>query len=473
MTTSLSLPLVLALVATGQVDDRSLFPQLPIGMELVYRGQLEEISQIPGVQHQRTSRFENTVFVLDKSNELVKFAVFTTLSPQGAGAGGEGQTVRLDVVHLDPKAGMRTAEGRAIFTPSNRPATLEVGFALPFMLNAQGKAALADVPEDDRGTRVWKRAEATDVVRGFSCKKWTCQDESSDWANPRADSTAWRRTDTVWISPQLGLAQKVERVVELREPARTAPTQRFTLRYELESRFRYPGQLFQDRKLEIQTYMKIREEAMPILVNVGQNRDQYGSLLGRLEKHLNQNATTPYRTALTHLKSTMEKAGKGEIVLSNFREVEQPVRKAEIGQKIQDFVVTNLNEGTSTRMSRLLGKPTLVVFYNPTTSAGKSLLAFARETHDSKSAPVNVLAMAVARDLNSAKQQHREMKLPFPIHDGNGMRITFGVEATPRIVLIDADGMVRFTQTGWGAHSAEEIRREIAQCPLRKSPDPK
>src|SRR5207244_11330697 len=67
----------------------------------------------------------------------------------------------------------------------------------------------------------------------------------------RADHTAGRRRDTVWVPPQLGVPTRVERVLERREPARRDPTFVAEAAYDLSSQLRYPGRLFEERQEEI------------------------------------------------------------------------------------------------------------------------------------------------------------------------------------------------------------------------------
>jgi len=102
------------------------------------------------------------------------------------------------------------------------------------------------VGEDGRPPRTW-RVAGVEVVTGANCVKLVGVQQSEDWDRPRGDSTAWQRRDTVWLSPQLGIAYRVERVVERRDPLRKEPTHRAVLRYDLDSRLTYTGRLFDDR----------------------------------------------------------------------------------------------------------------------------------------------------------------------------------------------------------------------------------
>jgi hypothetical protein len=69
--------------------------------------------------------------------------------------------------------------------------------------------------------------------------------------------------------------------------------------------------------------------------------------------------------------------------------------------------------------------------------------------------------MAVTDDPELARKQHKEMSLPFTILDGNGLVQRFEVDALPRLVVLDAHGVVRAASTGWGLHTPGEIHAEI------------
>ena len=46
---------------------------------------------------------------------------------------------------------------------------------------------------------------------------------------------------------------------------------------------------------------------------------------------------------------------------------------------------------------------------------------------------------------------------------GAGMRSSYAVDATPRMVLIDANGIVRAAHTGWGRETPGEVAVELRQ----------
>ena len=65
------------------------------------------------------------------------------------------------------------------------------------------------------------------------------------------------------------------------------------------------------------------------------------------------------------------------------------------------------------------------------------------------------------------KAKRGELRLPFPVHDGHAMRLTLSVENTPRFVLVDAEGIMRWETTGWGSHVPGEIAEELVHCQKR------
>jgi hypothetical protein len=72
-----------------------------------------------------------------------------------------------------------------------------------------------------------------------------------------------------------------------------------------------------------------------------------------------------------------------------------------------------------------------------------------------------VIGLSVDDDPTPALKQYHALKLGFPILHGGGMRISYGVDTTPKMVLIDSAGAVRGTYTGWGRETSEEVVSEL------------
>jgi hypothetical protein len=57
-----------------------------------------------------------------------------------------------------------------------------------------------------------------------------------------------------------------------------------------------------------------------------------------------------------------------------------------------------------------------------------------------------------------------EKRLKFPLLAGNGLRVSFGVETTPKMVVLDGDGLVRGSAEGWGSETAQEVWQVLLRC---------
>jgi peroxiredoxin len=453
-------------VALGQPTSRSewqIAPQLAPGLELVYDGTYTEESLVPNVHFQRQYRLETLVFVLDAGPRHWDVAFMTALSERGPRLepGVKDMkliSVRLELIQADAQGRLRDLTGATPLLSLNGPPTLETGCFVEAPTVRLTKNASWEVNEDARPPRSWQVA-GVEAVNGVTCVKLTGQQQSADWDRPRADQTAWRRRDVVWIAPLRGVAEKVERVIERREPARRDPTYRATAHYQLKSPLRYPGPLFEDRKQEILKARKFQDDAVALLRQPAQYRAQLDALTKKISLHLENQAPTPYRKAVFHLVSRLENAKNGADVA--VEENLRPVAAVGLGQRVPDFVVNEFTGKQSARLSRLLGRPVLVLFYNPVAETGKEVLQFAQSLVQQHGDRVAIMAMAVSNDAAFVRKQQSDLQLPFAILDGRGMHLTFGVEATPRLVLLDGEGVVRSAHTGWGLHIPREIQEEL------------
>jgi hypothetical protein len=454
-------------LTVAQPADRAdwlLQPQLARGQELVYSGAFTEEAQTPGVQFQRTYRLDLHVFVLDTSTRKAQAAFLTTLAlktnrPQRE-APAPPTSVRLELADIDTHGHLRGRPGINLAVPLEGPPTVECGAFLEVPVARVGVSTFWEVAEDGRPPRTW-RVTGTEAVAGTTCVKIVGQQQSDDWNSPRADRAAWRRRDTVWLSPKLGIAYRVERVLERRDPAREAPTHRSVLRYELDSRLTYPGELFVSRQQEILQAQKFFDEAAPLLRQPAQHKQQLDAVLKRVAYHLETQPPTPYRTAVLQVQRRLEAARRGELPPEvPATETTPTAQVAALGMRAPDFVATDLLTGQSARLQRLLGHPLLICFYNPQTDTGVEVLRFAQGLTE-RHRGMSVVGMAVTDDVAFVRKQHATLRLSFPVLDGNGLHVTYNVDATPRLVVLDGEGFVRGLYTGWGGHSAREITEEL------------
>jgi peroxiredoxin len=465
-----SICLLTCALTVGQVPDRAewqLSPQLLAGMELVYSGTYLEEDLSPNVNHQRRYHLDTTMFVLEARRGRWDVAFMTSLSLREPSRESkispkeQPMSVRLELATLDEQGHLSGTVPLAI--PISGPPTLECGIVVETKIARLGRDQFWEINEEGRPPRTWQVA-GPESCNGITCVKLIGNQQSDDWDRPRGDHTAWRRRDTVWVLPKLGVAQKVERVIERRQPARRDPTDRTTVRYELESRLPYPGRMLEDRRQEILKAKRFQDDARPLLAQPGVYRPQIEALLRKIAYYLESQAPTPYRKAVATLQSHLEKARRGETPPESIQEEETTKIALGVGQRVPDFIVTNLTGKESARLARVLGRPVFVFFYNPLLSPSKEALRFAVELHQKYGDHVGIMAMAVTDNPEIARKQHAELRLPFAVLDGKGLHLTFGVDDTPRLIVLDGEGILRFAATGWGIQTPEEITEELVRC---------
>jgi peroxiredoxin len=193
---------------------------------------------------------------------------------------------------------------------------------------------------------------------------------------------------------------------------------------------------------------------------------QLAALLTRINLHVDHQPATPYRDAIVQLRKQVEAARRGESPAGMADDAPDNSSVAIVGQAAPDFVASDLtNPGTtSLRLRSWLGRPVLLVFYNPVSPTSEELLRFARDIHVRFNGSVNVIGLSVSDDAKDVRKQRAELDLGFPVVSGSGLRISYAVETTPKIVVIDAAGVVRGASLGWGHETAGEVLAELRRC---------
>jgi peroxiredoxin len=447
--------------------DWLLVPQLNPGQELVYTGSYAEEAIGRSVQFVRTYKIESRVFYLKSTAQGADLALFTILKPHEArldpsGSSPTPSSVRLEIVRLDPHGLLAMEPASALSIPLEGPATLECGY---FLEAPRGRLRLGqswEAEEEGRTPRNWK-ITGSEVVSGVSCLKVVGMQQSDDWDQPRADRSAWRRRDVLWIAPGSGISYRVERIIEHREPARNDPTQRSVTTYNLESRVSYPGPLFEDRNREILLARNLAQTAEPFLKDPEKNGSRpLEAILTKISFNNENQTATPYRAALFQLQRRVEAARRGEAALADPLDPELPASpRVALHQPAPDFVVSDFTNAGSTRLRKLLGRPILMVFYSPDSKLAAEALRFAQAVKDAYPDQVTVLGFSMIDNAKIVLKQRAELKLAFPILSGQGLRRTYDVEATPKIVVIDGAGMVRGSYLGWGQETPSLVHDEL------------
>jgi peroxiredoxin len=254
----------------------------------------------------------------------------------------------------------------------------------------------------------------------------------------------------------------VERVIERRGPADHEPTQCGKLRYELDSSLVFSGPMAEDRRREITQALTLRDQLVPLLAQPTQHGPQLVNLVKRVDYYSENQPPTPYRPAILQVQRRAESARRGESPPVLFEETAAPATPtaATVGQLAPDFIANDLTGSGSARPRRWLGKPVLLIFYNPASPTATEVLRFAQRIWRSYPEHVTVVGLAVG-EIAAAKSQHQDLGLAFPVLDGGGLRISYAVETTPKFVILDSSNIVRGAWLGWGRETPAEVVDEL------------
>jgi hypothetical protein len=447
-----------------------LSPQLNRAQELVYRGQFREEANSSRVQFNRIYRLDLRVFVLEAGPQGYETAFLSVLKthdrPSGVGPthsapDNPAASARLEVMRLDMQGQLTPEQNVSLNAPLEGAPTIECGLFVPAPKEHMAVEQEWQALETNRPPRTW-RIVGAEMVNGASCLKLIGNQQSDDWDRPRADRTAWKRQDTVWMIARQGYASRVERVIELREPARRETTQRSILRYDLESSLSYPGPFYERRREEISQARGFAESAAPLLAAPQKYGPQLNFLIGKINTHLENEGQTPYRDVVLQVRRRLEAAQRGETPLAAAPSlIEDRPTIAAVGQPAPDFVTSQFTSHDATHLRMHLGRPVLLVFYNPASETADALLTYAQNLSTSLGDQVAVLPMCVSDDPQPALNQRALLKLTLPILSGSGLRISYGIDTTPKMILLDGSGIVRGAYLGWGRETATEIGDEL------------
>src|SRR5262249_48599890 len=148
-------------------------------------------------------------------------------------------------------------------------------------------------------------------------------------------------------------------------------------------------------------------------------------------------------------RKSVEAARRGEVPVTAAEPPPPIVPTAAIGQPAPDFVATDYTSNSTARFRRFFGKPILLVFYTPNSPTSQEVLRFAETLHETMPG-ITVVGMAVSPDRDKVLKERDDMGLKFSILSGQGLKMTFGVEGTPKLYVLDADGVLRGGYVGWG-----------------------
>lgn len=441
--------------------------RLQQGQELVYRGLFMEEANSSRVQFQRSYRVECRALSLGSDDNSLEVATLTTLKQRAnptasptVSSEPPATHVRLEILKCSNRGRWQPQANQGLM-PLSGPPTMENGFMVEIPKNRLTEKDTWETSEDGRPVRTWSVA-GWETLQGVRCLKLVGIQQTEDWEKPRADSNAWKRTDTVFFNPQSGIPQRFERMIETKDPAHSTPSQKSTLRCELETSLFYPGQLFEDRKKEITLAKNYRDGINPYMEDASRYAKDLSAIGKRIETQMELQTPTPYRESIFQTKKMVEMAIKGETQDRVIVPVStKGLKVASIGTMAPDFVAQDFMKLESVRLNRLHGKPVLMVFFNPKSPLVDEVLAYTQGVQNGFGNQITVLGMSVVEDQAKVKKLMETGKYKFTVLDGSGLRTSYDLEATPKVVLLDSEGIVKLSCLGWGQETQQEIIREI------------
>jgi peroxiredoxin len=463
-------------VLSSSGGDWLLVPRLHRSQELVYHGTFTEEGRGGRVQFSRSYRLETRILVLDTPPNGADLAVLTLLKHRSSrGAAGipvanppvlSGDSalvsVRLERMHVNLQGKISSDPNVNLLVPLDGAPTLECGAFIALPDGRVGVGQEWTALEGERPPLTW-RVIGSEMSGGANCLKLSGEQKSDDWDHPRGDRSAWRRQEIVWLSPQLGLATHLEREILQREPAQREATQRSVLRLDLESSFVLSGQAGDSRRQEVTQAFTFRDSLAPLLKQPTHFGPHLSALLRRIEQYLENQPETPYRPAVYQVKRRVEAAQRGETPPEPITDIRPIPTGAAVGQRAPDFIATNFTAGGSAQLRRLMGKPTVLVFYHPDSQTAPTVLLFAQQLLARYSQRINVVGMSISDKADGVRRQHAGLRLTYPVLSAGGLRGSFGVASTPKIVLLDGNNVIRGEYLGWanGGETAREVDAEL------------
>jgi peroxiredoxin len=446
-------------------------PRLERGQELVYRGSFTEETSKRGTKLTKRFQIENRILVLETLPTGINVAVLTITevkTNKSMKPDSDHRAVHLQRGRVNLKGRINLDCGEWLPIQQQGPPEIETGCFVELPPTKTGSASEWAVAEAS-GPCHWRMTGA-EAVEGQASIKLLGSQQSEDWDHPIVGRTAWRRQDTVWLSPQTGIAVRYERVVEGREATSPEPVQRAMARFQLESSLIYPGQLFRDREAEINLYRQYSQLAETFFRAPSPDSPRrLGALAAKITFHCHTQPPTPFREALQVLQNRLESASRGDLppVPSDKEMVGPASRRASTGATsagetpvlpAPDFVATDMSTGAPVRLQSLRGRPVLLLFFHPRSTSVIEALRFAQMIAQTTS--VSVLGLSVTDEAGLVFQE-RDLKLTFPLIKAAALRSAYGVDSTPKIILLDSAGSIRRTFEGWGEETPSLVREEL------------
>lgn len=462
-------------------------PRLVRGDELVYCGHVDEAGERVGNRFRKRHEIEVRVFVLEAAGGFADCAVLTRLRPladpavagpaaaiTGADVGGQLAAVRLDLVRIDPRGRvvrLAPPPGRMALTTTTPTApvpllpldglpVVELGAFIPLPAKPAVLGSVWESTEPGRPPVVWSAAREA-VWNGGRVLEVAAAQQSDGWDRPDLAAAGWKRTDVVLTVPGDGFASSVSRRIERREGANVVGW--VAVNYEAKPSVRHHGDRYDEVRLDVETGFALAAELAPLLARAGKvEAKEFRARMVRIDRYAADHPfRTGFREAIEAVRRRCEAAARGEAVPSadavTVSHVTMVVAPA-VGQPAPDFVAAHVRTAEPFRLSAHRGMPVVLVFFRPGSKTAGGALSVAEALHAAFAGKAMTVAVAVSGD---AAKQGDDLKRTLPVLDGTEVRARYGIDAYPKVFVIDAAGLVAWRFDGYGAETGYLAKQEV------------
>jgi peroxiredoxin len=448
----------------GQIQESHqewrLAPRLQPGLELVYRGKVDEQSLAPGVMFRRSYQLEVRLLVLEVRRGQAVCAFLTQLS----NGTEEHASARLEIAEVD-SLGRLLPPAHAVPGLPNSPATWEHGFMVEVSKPVLPDRARWMTAEPGLPLKQWEVAGLS-PLGGTPCVWLRGVQETEDWRAPRADRAAWQVLDNVWISNRAGVAQKVQRTGLYRSPARQNPDYKITTTYELESLLQYDGSFFLQRRRDVEQVADIAAQLRALKDGTRKPTAlEWKALLERIDQCIKLPAMTPYREAVWSLRSVAQAASENRLAGKSAQET--GAGRLAVGQAAPEFVTQLLGSDQTVTLRHWRGKVVLMAFFLPQSDRARDVLLYLQDQQRTHSADrFQAVAMVMQEEKASLQRLKQQYGLTVPIYSGKSLRHSYEVRETPRFVLLDEQGKVLLVLVGLGPETMHRLTQKVREACL-------
>lgn len=481
------LPLGVMLLSLAAPPSGLVPPVLAVGDELVYQGEIHEVSERIELPYRRYKSLEVRLFALAKDDAGLVLAVLTQIQAQddphvatavkvvtGRSVVDSPPAVSLDLIRVDRRGRLRTLHPGAgpplaitertlakplTPDPLNAPPSRELGMFVPLPEDLPSAGESWAIDDPGRPATSW-RVNPPAIWNGAQVVELSGVQQSIDWESPLPGRDVWRRTERIWTSPVDGLARVVHRQIEQKEGS--TRTGFVAIRYEMQPPIPHRGESYQQLRKEIEQAYAFGVNLEPLLpraLEVGPK--PFEAILARIQRYKQTQSKTNFRSAIEAVQRRCEAGMRGEVPAEYAVPQAGNAAVPTTGQAAPDCIARQVSGKGSFRLSQTGGKVRVLIFYKPDSSTSRGALAIAEALHEQYHEQATVVPLAILVEPEQAGAQADKLSLSVPVYDGRSAQSIYALKTFPRIYLVDPQGTIRWDFEGYGPEVGYLLKTEL------------